>query len=52
MTMIPVPDDEQPGLAEEWAVTTKPEQPDEPPTRDLRRRRLAWEQSAAPAGHT
>lgn len=36
MTMLPVPPDEQPGLAEEWAER---EQPDEPPTRDMRPKR-------------
>ena len=33
--LIPVPEDEQPGLAEEWAEP----QPAEPPTEDLRPRR-------------
>jgi hypothetical protein len=43
MTMIPVPPDEQPGLAEEWAVQQRPE----PPTRDLRRKKRT-----GPAGVT
>jgi hypothetical protein len=37
--LIPVPENEQPGLAEEWAVQQRPE----PPTRDLRRKRRAKE---------
>lgn len=32
MTMLPVPPDDQPGLAEEWAERESKE----PPTRDLR----------------
>lgn len=52
MTMLPVPPDEQPGLAEEW---TEREQPAEPPTEDLRPKRRAAELVALyeqESGHT